>query len=109
MSQRMHHTLHCGARRERLDEGKHVILCDGILEKYWNLGKMLSHRFQTIFIHVPKTAGQSVERVFLEKHGLTWETRSELLLRENPDPSLGPRRLAHLYAREYVDKGYVSL
>ena len=69
---------------------------------------MLSHRFQTIFVHIPKTAGQSVERVFLEKHGLTWETRSELLLRENEDRSLGPQRLAHLYAREYIERGYVT-
>jgi hypothetical protein len=31
-----------------------------------------------------------------------------LLLRENTDPSKGPPRLAHLYAREYLSCGHVS-
>jgi hypothetical protein len=69
---------------------------------------MLSERFKTIFVHIPKTGGQSIEHVFLEKHGLTWETRAPLLLRANDDPAKGPSRLAHLYAREYVACGYVS-
>jgi hypothetical protein len=69
---------------------------------------MLSHRFQTIFIHVPKTAGRSIATVFLERHGLTWKTRGELLLRANKDRQRGPERLAHLYAREYVECGHVS-
>jgi Sulfotransferase family len=69
---------------------------------------MLSRRFKTIFVHIPKTAGQSIEHVFLEKHGLTWATRAPLLLRANDDPAKGPARLAHLYAREYVECGHVS-
>jgi hypothetical protein len=69
---------------------------------------MLSTRFKTIFVHVPKTAGQSIEHVFLAKHGLTWETRAPLLLRANDDPAKGPARLAHLYGREYVECGHVS-
>jgi hypothetical protein len=69
---------------------------------------MLSHRFQTIFVHVPKTAGQSIETVFLKQHGLRWRTRGELLLRANSDRMAGPERLAHLYAREYVACGHVS-
>jgi hypothetical protein len=69
---------------------------------------MLSHRFQTIFVHVPKTAGQSIETVFLEQHALTWRTRGELLLRPNADRALGPERLAHLYASEYVACGHIS-
>jgi len=68
---------------------------------------MLSHRFQTIFVHVPKTAGQSIETIFLKQHGLTWRMRGELLLRANSDRSAGPQRLAHLYAREYVACGHV--
>jgi hypothetical protein len=69
---------------------------------------MVSDKFKTIFVHVPKAAGQSIERVFLQEHGLTWATRSSLLLRFNGDPKSGPERLAHLYAREYVELGYVS-
>jgi sulfotransferase famil protein len=69
---------------------------------------VISEKFKTIFVHIPKCAGQSVERVFLSKTGLTWENRSPLLLRYNPDPRLGPERLAHLYAMEYVRFGYIS-
>lgn len=69
---------------------------------------MLSTKFRTIFVHIPKAAGQSIETVFLEQHGLDWEARAPLLLRRNDDPSKGPERLAHLYAREYVKFGYVS-
>jgi Sulfotransferase family len=69
---------------------------------------MLSHEFKTIFVHVPKTGGQSIEHVFLGKLGLTWEQRAPLLMRPNDDPAKGPERLAHLYASEYVSYGYVS-
>ncbi|MCK6370200.1 MAG: sulfotransferase family protein [Gammaproteobacteria bacterium] len=69
---------------------------------------MISHRYRTIFVHVPKTAGQSIELVFVQKSGLTWETRAPLLMRENPDPVRGPRRLAHLKAAEYIDLGYIA-
>jgi hypothetical protein len=38
---------------------------------------------------------------------LTWETRAPLLLRGNDDPALGPPRLAHLKAGEYVTLGHL--
>jgi hypothetical protein len=69
---------------------------------------MISERFNTIFVHIPKTAGQSIEQVFLDRHGLRWEEREALVLRANKDPQQGPERLAHLYAREYVACGHVS-
>jgi hypothetical protein len=69
---------------------------------------MLSRDYRTIFVHIPKTGGQSVETVFLKVHGLTWEERGPLLLRANTDPSKGPPRLAHLFANEYVACGHVS-
>ncbi len=69
---------------------------------------MLSHDLRTIFIHVPKTAGQSIEMVFLKKLNLTWQERAPLLLRPNRDPAKGPPRLAHLYADEYVACGHIS-
>jgi hypothetical protein len=59
-------------------------------------------------VHIPKVAGQSIEHVFLDWHGLTWETRESLLLRQNDDPALGPPRLAHLKASEYVSCGHIS-
>jgi hypothetical protein len=69
---------------------------------------MLCEKYKCIFIHVPKAAGQSVEQVFLNLVGLTWQTRSHLLMRYNPDPELGPRRLAHLTASEYVSCGHLT-
>ncbi|MBK8973380.1 MAG: hypothetical protein IPM37_19215 [Hahellaceae bacterium] len=69
---------------------------------------MICHDFKCVFVHVPKAAGMSVEHYFLDRLGLTWETRAPLLLRPNDDPSKGPERLAHLYAEEYVRFGYLS-
>ena len=68
---------------------------------------MICHHTKCIFVHIPKNAGQSVEHVFLNLLGLTWETRAPLLLRYNDRPELGPPRLAHLKAEEYVRCKYV--
>jgi hypothetical protein len=69
---------------------------------------MLCPQYNCLFVHVPKTAGQSVENYFLSKLDMSWAERSELLLKPNSDRTLGPERLAHLYAHEYIDMGYVS-
>jgi hypothetical protein len=69
---------------------------------------MLSRTHRTIFVHIPKTGGQSIETVFINAHGLTWETRAPLLLRRNPDRTRGPQRLAHLYADEYCGLGFAT-
>lgn len=69
---------------------------------------MLCHHFNCAFIHIPKTAGQSVEKVFLERLGLTWETRTPLLLGENDNVLFGPRSFTHLTAREYVDMKFMT-
>jgi hypothetical protein len=69
---------------------------------------VISHKFGFLFVHVPKTAGQSIERFFMARHGLTWKERSQLLIRSNPDPACGPEELAHMTAREYRDLGYLA-
>ena len=69
---------------------------------------MLSFPHKCIFVHIPKNAGQSIERVFLQHIGLGWNDRGKLLLRPNSDPRMGPERLAHLTIREYLQCGYVS-
>ena len=69
---------------------------------------MLSTKFKCIFVHIPKTGGQSIEHVFLKLHNLSWEERAPLLLRHNPNPELGPERLAHLKAEEYIKCNYIS-
>lgn len=69
---------------------------------------MICHQYKCIFIHIPKNAGQSIEHLFLNSLGLNWKTRSPLLLKKNDHPELGPPRLAHLKAPEYVSCHYLT-
>ena len=69
---------------------------------------MLSQKQKLVFIHVPKVAGQSIESFFLNKEGLGWESRHQLLLRKNEIPANGPPRLAHLKAHEYLKYNYID-
>lgn len=69
---------------------------------------MISHKHRSVFVHIPKCAGQSVETAFLEDLGLDWATRAVLLLLPNDRSEVGPPRLAHLIARDYVRYHYLS-
>jgi len=69
---------------------------------------LISHHDKCLFVHVPKCAGQSIENFFLQRAGLDWNTRAPLLLRPNDVPELGPPRLAHLKAHEYVEKKWMT-
>ncbi|RLD30825.1 MAG: hypothetical protein DRI70_00010 [Bacteroidetes bacterium] len=69
---------------------------------------MISTKHKTIFVHIPKVAGQSIETLFLEDLGLNWDTRQELLLRKKKSHESGPHRLAHLKAKDYVGLGYLE-
>lgn len=70
---------------------------------------MISKFDNCLFVHVPKVAGQSIENVFLERAGLSWNNRAPFLLKPNQNPLLGPPRLAHLTAQEYTELGYLSV
>ncbi|WP_181918933.1 sulfotransferase family 2 domain-containing protein [Wenzhouxiangella sediminis] len=59
-------------------------------------------------MHVPKTAGQSIESAFLEFLGETWLHREPYLLFENTNPEIGPPRMAHLTSLEYTTLGHVG-
>ena len=69
---------------------------------------MICQEYKCIFIHIPKTAGQSIENFFLNLVGLTWETRDRLLLKYNENSKLGPERLAHLTTEEYLRCGHIN-
>ena len=69
---------------------------------------MIAHPLKAIFVHIPKTAGQSVEQVFLSYLGLDQQSRPALLLREKTEREQGPPRLAHLTATEYTEHDYLS-
>lgn len=69
---------------------------------------MYCRNYNCVFVHVPKTAGKSIESYFLDLLGLSWEQRAPLLLRPNNNPARGPERLAHLTAAEYVELNYLT-
>lgn len=69
---------------------------------------MISHQHKTIFVHIPKVAGQSVEHMYLKDLGLDWSERGSLLLRPKQEKEQGPERLAHLTAAQYTELGYIS-
>lgn len=69
---------------------------------------MLIHPYKCLFVHVPKTAGQSIEAYFMRSLGLPESEREALLLAKNRDPALGPPRLSHLKAAEYLDCGHIT-
>lgn len=69
---------------------------------------MLCHQHRCLFVHVPKTAGQSVEAYFRQHLGLSADERDILLLSRNTDPRRGPPQLSHLKAAEYLSGGHVT-
>lgn len=72
---------------------------------------MICRSFNCIFVHIPKTAGRSVEMFFMNRLGLDRENasdREELLIVDNDDPAKGTEKLSHLSATEYVQCGHVS-
>ncbi|MEM7085939.1 MAG: sulfotransferase family 2 domain-containing protein [Bacteroidota bacterium] len=69
---------------------------------------MISTKHKTIFVHIPKVAGQSIETLFLEDLGLNWDQRHTLLMRIKKPHEQGPHRLAHLRAKDYVSLGYAD-
>lgn len=69
---------------------------------------MICNEYKCLFVHIPKTAGQSIEQVFVDLLGLSWKRRSKLLLLENKNPLKGPPRLAHLTAQEYITHHYIE-
>lgn len=69
---------------------------------------MISHKHKSVFIHIPKCGGQSIEDCFIKENGLTWESKEPLLLRPNKNPLVGPPRLAHLTYLQYLEYSYIS-
>lgn len=70
---------------------------------------MICRDFQVLFVHVPKTAGQSVEQFFMNRLGLDWDAdREKVLLGDNANRDCGTEKLAHLSASEYVDCGFLE-
>ena len=72
---------------------------------------MICQPYRCIFVHIPKTAGRSVEMFFINKLNLDRDNeqhRAQLLITDNDNPAKGTEKLSHLSAAEYVECGYVS-
>lgn len=71
---------------------------------------MISHKHKCIFIHIPKTAGMSIEKAFATSLGLDFYKSQcpPLGLSFNVNREIGPLSLAHLPAKDYVPLSYLS-
>jgi hypothetical protein len=72
---------------------------------------MICESFSCIFVHIPKVAGRSIEKFFMNKLNLDRESaecREQLLITDNDDPAKGAEKLTHLSASEYVQCGHLS-
>ena len=72
---------------------------------------MISFSHKTIFIHIPKCAGQSVEETFLNDIGLDWYKHRHLFgcfKKPSTWSKNFPDRLAHLTAYEYFDLDFIN-
>ena len=72
---------------------------------------MICKPFNCVFVHIPKTAGRSIELFFMNKLKLDRENdahRTQLLINDNDDPAKGTEKLSHLSASEYVQCGHIT-
>lgn len=71
---------------------------------------MISLVHRTVFVHIPKCAGQSVEAAFCADLGLKWQKHRYLLgCFERPKgwSDALPERIAHLTAHEYTERNFL--
>lgn len=69
---------------------------------------MLINELKLLFVHIPKTGGQSVEEMILQGMGLRWADGEQFLICKNQDAALGPPQLTHLTAEEYLENGFLG-
>ena len=69
---------------------------------------MYSHSRNVLFIHIPKSAGQSITKFFMRLDGVPWDEREKYLLFENGDPNHGPPQVAHFTLDEYYQSDLIS-
>jgi hypothetical protein len=70
---------------------------------------MILPEFRCLFVHIPKTGGQSITRFLFDQAGLPWKERQQKLIGPNDNPGRGPPQLTHLMAHEYLQLGYLDI
>ncbi|WDE99120.1 sulfotransferase family 2 domain-containing protein [Lentisphaera profundi] len=69
---------------------------------------MICHELKCVFVHIPKVAGTSIEKAFLQHLKILREDGAQLLIQKNADPLKGPPHLQHMTAEEYLKYGYLT-
>ena len=69
---------------------------------------MYSAKFNLLFIHIPKTAGQSITNHFLSIEAIHWDERLKYHIFHNGNPELGPPQTAHFTLDEYYQNDFLS-
>lgn len=69
---------------------------------------MISHPQECIFVHIPKTAGTSIELFFKNELDLPAKAKAPLVLSKNKVGEIGPPHLTHLKAHEFYENCFIS-
>lgn len=69
---------------------------------------MLLNEQKILFIHIPKTAGSSIENSLLRHYNLDGYSLETFLVAKNEDSTKGPSRLNHMTAEEYINYNYIE-
>ncbi|EAZ82529.1 sulfotransferase family 2 domain-containing protein [Algoriphagus machipongonensis] len=69
---------------------------------------MISHFHKCVFVHIPKTAGISIEKKILESLDVKYENRMPFWLGPNNNLNIGPPRFAHLSYDDMIKYHYLS-
>ena len=69
---------------------------------------MYCQKYNLLFIHIPKTGGQSITQYFLSFSGIPWKDRKRFYIFPQGNRELGPPQTAHFTIDEYYKNDFLS-